>query len=69
MKKKNLKQLKFNKQKISQLNPDEVTGGTGSYLSFIPGLFCGAGPTTSFGRLACEVACLCLDEEYQDFQL
>ncbi|AXG68900.1 hypothetical protein KORDIASMS9_01118 [Kordia sp. SMS9] len=64
MKKKNLKSLKLNKQKVSELNHDEVTGGTGSFYSFIPGLYCGAGPTTSFGPLACEVACLCLDEEY-----
>lgn len=61
MKKKNLKSLKINKQKVSQLNHEEITGGTGSFLSFIPGLFCGAGPTTSFGPLACEVACLCDD--------
>ncbi|MEM6684149.1 MAG: hypothetical protein AAF617_00020 [Bacteroidota bacterium] len=63
MKKKNLKSLKFNKQKVSQLNPDEVTGGTGSYLSFIPGIYCGAGPSTSLGPLACQVACLCDDTD------
>ncbi|WP_420571199.1 hypothetical protein [Kordia sp.] len=63
MKKKNLKSLKINKQKISQLNAEKANGGTGGFLSFIPGLYCGAGNTTSFGPLACEVACLC-DDEY-----
>lgn len=62
MKKKNLKSLKINKKTISKFSTEEITGGTGSYLSFIPGLFCGAGPTTSFGPLACEVDCLCFDD-------
>ena len=64
MKKKNLKSLKLNKQKVSELNHEEVTGGTGSYFTIHPNLYCGAGPTTSYGPYACEVACLCLDEDY-----
>jgi hypothetical protein len=63
MKKKSLKSLKINKKTISKLSVEETTGGTGFY-SFVTGLYCGAGPTTSFGPLACQVACLCFDDEY-----
>ena len=59
MKKRDLKSLKINKKTISKLSVEEVTGGTGSFLSFHPGLYCGAGNTTSFGAMACEVDCLC----------
>lgn len=64
MKKKNLKSLKINKKTISKLSVEKMTGGTGGFLSFHPGLYCGAGPTTSFGPLKCEIACICFDDEY-----
>ncbi|MEM6721485.1 MAG: hypothetical protein AAF611_19315 [Bacteroidota bacterium] len=59
MKKKNLKSLKLNKQKVSELTIEKSTGGTGSYYTIFPYLFCGAGPTTSFGQYACQVDCIC----------
>jgi len=59
MKKKNLKSLKLNKQKVSELNIEKTTGRIGSFFSIHPHLYCGAGPTTSFGPLACEVDCIC----------
>lgn len=62
MKKKNLKSLKINKKTISKFSTEEISGGTGGFLSFIPRLYCGAGNTTSFGPLACEVDCIC--DEY-----
>ena len=61
MKKRNLKSLKINKKTISQLSIEKATGGTGSYFSIHPGLYCGAGETTSFGQMACEVDCICED--------
>jgi hypothetical protein len=63
MKKKNLKLLKVRKQRISQLNPEEVKGGTGNLLSFVPGVYCSAGATSSFGEYYCQYACLCVNEE------
>jgi len=64
MKKKNLKSLKINKKTISNFSTEEIAGGTGGFFSFVPGIYCGAGPTTSFGPLACQVACLCDHDEY-----
>lgn len=64
MKKRSLKSLKINKKTISKLSVEKTTGGTGGFYSFVPGLYCGAGNTTSFGPLACQVACLCDYDEY-----
>ncbi|QHI37539.1 hypothetical protein IMCC3317_29180 [Kordia antarctica] len=59
MKKKNLKLLKINKKTISKLSVEEIKGGTGGSLSNNPGVYCSAGPTTSYGKMACEIDCEC----------
>ena len=64
MKKKDLKSLKISKKTISNLSIEKAKGGTWNFLSFNNGLYCGAGPTTSLGHMACEVACICFDDEY-----